>query len=141
MFTTFNNDIFGKNGGKIEIPEAVDIVFVSDMFVQDHIGGAELSSEALIKSSPLNVYKLQSRNVTMELLSENVNKFWIFGNFSHLDAKLIPSIVANMKYSIIEYDYKYCRYRSPEKHYSAEGIICDCHNSNQGKLISEKSNS
>ena len=89
MFTTFNNDIFGKNGGKIEIPEAVDIVFVSDMFVQDHIGGAELSSEALIKSSPLNVYKLQSRNVTMELLSENVNKLEDYKN----SAKYFKSIL------------------------------------------------
>ena len=37
-----------------------------------------------------------------------------------MDYKLIPTIVANMKYSILEYDYKFCRYRSPEKHLEIE---------------------
>ena len=60
----------------------------------------------------------------------------IFGNFASIDYNLIPSIIANMKYGIVEYDYKYCKYRSPEKHFAAEGSDCDCHEQVQGKMIS-----
>ena len=72
----------------------------------------------------------------MELLKQGTNKHWIFGNFSALNPQLIPSIVANLQYSILEYDYKYCRYRSPEKHQSITGLSCDCHDQINGKLIS-----
>ena len=33
-------------------------------------------------------------------------------------------------------DFKYCSYRSPEKHAAATGSPCDCHNQMQGKMIS-----
>lgn len=41
-----------------------------------------------------------------------------------------------MKYSVLEYDYKFCKYRSPEKHKFATGTDCDCHEQLNGKLIS-----
>tara|TARA_R110002153_G_scaffold225076_1_gene377729 strand:+ start:52 stop:1740 length:1689 start_codon:yes stop_codon:yes gene_type:complete len=53
-----------------------------------------------------------------------------------MDYKLIPTIVANMKYSIVEYDYKFCRYRSPEKHLEIEKTECDCQDHVHGKLVS-----
>lgn len=121
---------------KLTIPEESDIIFVSDMFINDYVGGAELSTDALITSSPLNVYKLHTRDITIELLSQGFQKYWIFGNYADLDSKLIPTICANIKYSIIEYDYKYCKYRSPEKHKIAENIECNCDNSDNGKIIS-----
>ena len=47
----FNQNLFNSN--LIEIPETAEIIFVSDMFESDYgQGGAEKSSEALIKSSP-----------------------------------------------------------------------------------------
>lgn len=118
------------------IPADCDIVFVADAFIDDIIGGAELSSDALIKASPYKVHTLHSRDVDINLLEKGVDKFWIFGNFSALDLALIPTIVANMTYSIIEYDYKYCRYRSPEKHEANEGSPCNCHTEQHGLLIS-----
>ena len=116
-------------------PES-DIIFVSDMFLEMYAGGAELTSQALINSCPLKIEKLMSKEVTMELLEEGHQKYWIFGNFSALNSELIPSIIANMNYSVLEYDYKYCRYRSTEKHKEAELKDCDCHNEMNGKLIS-----
>ena len=113
-----------------------DFIFVSDMFVEDYCGGAELTTEALISSSPGIVYKLHAKDVTLELLEKGVEKYWIFGNFSSLDNDLIPSIAANMDYSILEYDYKYCTWRSPEKHLVAAGAPCDCAQSLHGKMIS-----
>lgn len=123
-------------GARMQIPATAKIVFVADLFVEDYVGGAELTTEALISSSPLEVFKLRSKEVTMQLLEQGHDKHWIFGNFTELKPELIPSIVANMKYSIIEYDYKYCRARSPEKHLELLKVPCDCHNRENGKLIS-----
>ena len=118
------------------IKEEVDIIFVSDLFVDDYVGGAELTSEALIEESPFKIQKLRSREVNLATLQQGISKFWIFGNFSQLNPELIPSIVANLKYSILEYDYKYCRYRSPEKHQVDTGMQCDCHQQMTGKMVS-----
>ena len=119
-----------------QIPDTAQIVFVSDMFVEDYVGGAELTSEALIESSPFEVFKLHAKDVTIELLEAGHTCHWIFGNFSHIKTELIPTIVANMNYSVLEYDYKYCRYRSPEKHAVIENTSCDCHNEMHGKMVS-----
>lgn len=135
MISFGNKSIFGSSD-EISIPDDTDVVFVADLFSSDHLGGAELTTDALIDSSPLRVFRLHSKDVTLDLLRDGHSKYWIFGNFASLDSELIPTIVANMKYSILEYDYKFCRYRSPEKHEVAEGSPCDCNNQMSGKLIS-----
>ena len=106
------------------------------MFVKDYVGGAELTTEALITSSPFEVFKVRSRDVTLQLLQDGVDKFWIFGNFAELNPQLIPSVVANLKYSVVEYDYKFCRARSPEKHFNVTGTPCDCAEQVTGKMVS-----
>lgn len=130
----FKKSVFTK---KLEIESAAQVVFVSDFF-SDQIpnGGAELTSEALIQSSPYKVQKLRASDVSMNLLKEGHEKYWIFGNATMMDSTLIPTIVANMKYSIVEYDFKYCRARSPEKHKETTGQECDCHHQVIGKTIS-----
>lgn len=130
----FRDQIF-VNPSKL-IKEDVDVIFVADLFEEDYAGGAEMTSEALIQSSNLRVQKVHSRDVNLSILSQGTKKFWIFGNFSQLNPELIPSIVANLKYTVLEYDYKYCRFRSPEKHRATEGKECDCHTQMNGKLIS-----
>lgn len=123
-------------GAKVVIPASAQVVFVADMFVEDYVGGAELTTESLVTSSPFNVFKLHSKDVTMELLQSGIDRFWIFGNFAGLNPQLIPSIVANMHYSVVEYDYKFCRARSPEKHLKETGMPCDCAESTTGKMVS-----
>jgi len=118
------------------VPDDCDIVFVGDMFSSDHLGGAELTTDAIIDSSTYKVFKLHSSKVTAELLSQGIRKHWIFGNYSSMDWNLIPTIVANLNYSIIEFDYKYCKYRSTEKHEQAENMPCDCQNQMYGKMVS-----
>ena len=132
----FTDNPFSNHTDEITIPNSSEIIFVSDMFANEYLGGAELTTEALIKSSPYNVFKLKSKSVTMELLQKGMNKFWIFGNFSEINPQLIPTIIANIKYSVLEYDYKYCKFRSPEKHFDISGTPCDCANQISGKLIS-----
>lgn len=123
-------------GSGVSITRACDVVFVSDMFAEDYVGGAELTTEALIKSSPFAVQKLHARDVTMRLLEDGHDKFWIFGNATSMDQSLVPTVAANMKYAVLEYDYKYCQYRSPEKHQSITMRPCDCQNSAHGKMTS-----
>ena len=120
----------------VRIDEEAKIIFVSDLFVEDYVGGAELTSEALISKSPFKIQKVKSKDIHMDLLEQGHDKYWIFGNFAALDMQLIPTIVANLSYSILEYDYKYCRYRSPEKHEASENTPCDCHEQMNGKMIS-----
>lgn len=120
----------------VAIPQDAQVIFVSDLFVEDYVGGAELTTQALIDACPLKIHKLKSRYVSLELLKKGVDRFWIFGNFAELDPQLIPTIIANMHYAIVEYDYKYCRYRSPEKHAQHTGSSCDCHEQMNGKLVS-----
>ena len=111
------------------------VVFVADYFADDLTGGAELTTEALIESSPYDVVKIRSNQVTMDLLEQGHGLHWIFGNWAGLDKNLIPSIIANMSYSILEYDYKLCVYRSPEKHESETGKPCDCRDSAWGNIV------
>jgi hypothetical protein len=129
----FQTSVFGN---KVSIPLNAKVVFVSDMFVDDYVGGAELTTEALVASSQFEVFKLHSKDVNLELLKEGIDRFWVFGNFCQLDPQLIPSIVANMRYSLVEYDFKYCKMRSPEKHFEQTGMPCDCPNQLNGKIVS-----
>ncbi len=120
----------------VSIPDTAEIVFVSDLFTSDYVGGAELTTDALIDSSPYNVFRLHSRDVNNNTLSQGLNKFWIFGNFSQISPEVLPTIIGNINYSILEYDYKFCKYRSIEKHFIAEKKNCDCPETMHGKMIS-----
>jgi glycosyltransferase involved in cell wall biosynthesis len=104
------------------------------MFASEFIGGAELTTQALIDSSPFNVAKIRSKDVTEEFIRKNANKFWIIGNFSQLNPECIQKLMLT-SYSILEFDYKYCTYRSPEKHAAIATMPCDCHNKNNGKFV------
>lgn len=109
--------------------------FVSDLFVDKYIGGAELTSEAIINASYYDVKKIESTAATVEFLEANKNEYWIFGNFSLVSPNALLYAAKHLKYSILEYDYKYCKYRSPEKHVFLEKE-CDCHTQYCGKAVS-----
>ena len=133
--------MFGKSPFDVQPPQGVidpeaQVVFVADLFTDDYVGGAELTTQALIDSSPFKVCKLHSRDVDLRLLEEGQDKYWIFGNFSELKLDLIPTIVANISYTVLEYDYKYCKWRSPQKHETIESTPCNDGDSMQGKMIS-----
>ena len=112
------------------------IVFVADLFIEQYVGGAELTTEALIESCPFEYVKINSKDVTVQALQKYQDCFWIFGNFSQLNFQLIPSLAGNIKYAVLEYDYKFCKYRSIEKHKHETGEDCDCHENKLGKLVS-----
>jgi len=112
------------------------IVFVSDYFSNQITGGAELTSDALLEYKLSPVICINSQNVNSQVVNQLKDRRWILGNFSMVPDNVLIQIIKDVKdYSVIEYDYKYCRYRSTHKHIEAEGK-CDCEESKHGKLIS-----
>jgi len=110
------------------------IVFVSDLFVKDYVGGGELSTQALIETSLLPVAQINSRFLTVEIMAKYVDAFWVFGNFTEVNLDCLVYAIKNLSYSVIEYDYKFCKYRSPEKHITEEGA-CNCQDTQLAKAV------
>ena len=133
-----SNQFSLKKEKKDLVPKDSQVIFVNDFFIEDLPGGggAEASTEALIKSSQLNIAKVHSKDVTIDLLRDYQQLYWVFTNIANLDLNLIPSICQNIRYSVINYDYRFCKYRLIELHQAAEKKECDCSNDFFGKLIS-----
>ena len=110
------------------------IIFVSDAFSDQYNGGAELTTDAIIDSSLFPVNKILSKQVTLKTMQKYQNCFWIFGNFSGVGSDCLLYAAKNLDYSVVEYDYKFCKYRSIKKHEKFEDV-CNCHTTNHGKLI------
>jgi len=120
---------------EVTVPTDCKVVWVQDLFAQQYAGGAELTSQALIDSCAERVFCIPSSRVTMRTLESGVDRLWVFGNFSQLSTSLVPAIVANLKYVVLEYDYKFCSFRSVELH-AESGAACDCHQKEIGKMVS-----
>ena len=110
-------------------------IFVADAFEEHYIGGAELSLGALIKDSNMPYGKITSNAVTVDLMESGKSYFWIFGNFSNLSEECMLYAAQNLNYSVIEFDYKFCKYRTTHLHQYTEGKECDCEKSRHGKLV------
>jgi len=112
------------------------IIFVADMFASQYEGGAELTTEAIILDSllPCNRINSQSSNL-LHLMEKHKEAFWIFGNFAFVPKDCLLYAAKHLNYSVLEYDYKYCDFRSPGKHVSLGGE-CNCHDSKNGKIVS-----
>jgi len=119
------------------IPEDAKIVFVSDFFAEDYVGGAELTLEALYQASPVKAGKIHSTSLTHELIKKNSDKLWILVNFTLAKKEILSFFVTEKcKYVIVEMDYKYCKHRSEHYHKAQEGVECKCQDDmKQGKWI------
>ena len=127
----------------LHIPDTlqdVDYVFVSDLFKEQYIGGAELSLQALIDSAPTGAHvKFNSANLTTGIVDTFKDATWIFGNISQIPSSdiLRHVIDAGIKYHFIEFDYKFCEYRNPGLYQVLEDEVCNYSETDQGKLITE----
>ena len=73
MLSPFNN-----NDTENDFQNA-KVIFVSDVHRDDYAGGAELSTDALTKTSPLEeVCFLRSRELTTDHISAGAQKIWVF---------------------------------------------------------------
>ena len=105
------------------------------MFAERYAGGAELTTEALIDACPFEYEKIECTSLTKETIDNNPGSFWIFGNFANLSTEAKAHFVKNEKYAVLEYDYKFCKYRNPSLHYIT-GSECECESTFNAKLNS-----
>jgi hypothetical protein len=112
------------------------VIFVSDLFKEFYSGGAELTTDAIISDSLLPSNKILSSFVNFKTIQENKDKFWIFSNFTGLSDDSLFYIAKNIKYATLEYDYKFCKHRSPRLHKHIEGKECNCFKSKRAKVVS-----
>jgi hypothetical protein len=113
-------------------------IFVADIFVEQYRGGAELTTHAIMSNNGniANIIKINCKNLTVQILEKYKDCYFVVCNFATLDDNVKLYMCKNIKYSIIEYDYKFCQYRSMEKHKTITGDNCDCVESTKGKINS-----
>ncbi len=111
-------------------------IWVSDFFMSEIGGGAELTSQAIIDAAPSPVAQVKSNNLSTALVNKFQDKHWIVSNFGNAPREaMIRLSEANVLYTLIEYDFKYCRYRSPTWHWLSEHKQCDCPTSEHGNIV------
>lgn len=125
------------------VPDTVlnkpEYVFVSDMFSGQYNGGAELSFQSIIDTTPSKrVGAMNAKFVTARLVEEHKGAKWVFGNFTQIQDGVLEALYNNnVDYSFIEFDYKFCKHRNPLLYETVEGEACDYKNSDSGKKIKE----
>lgn len=100
-------------------------VFLADHF-NDYMGGAELSTHALIEKTPSSVVKLRSTETSIKQVEALKDHLWVITNYADCHPRIIQYIAENLKYVCVEYDYKVCAHRSPQLHEYVTGSPCDC---------------
>ncbi len=72
------------------IPRLAEFVWVEDFFVEEILGGAELTSDAIIRGcNPQRIKHLHSQSLTETLVKTNQHKTWIFGNQTQVPLYLL----------------------------------------------------
>ena len=118
--------------------DPTEYVFVSDMFHQQYVGGAELSLKTLIESCPGSATLVNSTMVNKEFVDFYKDSKWIFGNIADLNPDMTRYIIdSGVQYTFIEFDYKLCKHRNPILHNFIEGTECDYKESQLGSLIQD----
>jgi len=118
------------------VPKNTKVVFVNDFYTNEVQGGAELTTDVIMNASPHKIFKIHSLSLTHDFVEKNKDYYYVFGNFTMCPVDGIGAIVRNnVKYSVIEYDYKYCGFRSEVLHKKQTGHECDCHLRPSGMLV------
>lgn len=127
MFTNLPKEFY--------IPASTKVIFVQDFFAKELTGGAELTSDAIIKACPHKLFELHAHSITETMIRKNKDKIWIFANISMLEPSLILLFQKlEINYFCIEYDYKWCVYRSKQLHQMKENKKCDCMSKSHGQI-------
>jgi hypothetical protein len=116
-----------------------EYIFVNDMFVEDYVGGAELSLETLIETCKSDrVVKVRSSELSEFLIENNKDAKWIFGNIANASSDIIEKVISSsISYSFVEFDYKFCKHRNPALYEMVEGTSCDYKNTDKGQLMTK----
>jgi len=91
----------------------MNIFFVSDFFIDEVSGGAEINDNIFIEelNKKLQVKKIKSENFNFNIA--NSDSFFIISNFALVDQNILKFLADKKKYIIYEHDHKYLRHRNP----------------------------
>lgn len=118
------------------VPKETKLIVVSDFFVEDLVGGAELTLQAILDKCPVKYFKVRSAQVTSDLVEAGKDLHWLLVNFTGMSRQCVIELATSgAKFSIIECDYKYCKFRSSHLHKLQTGKDCDCHATDHGRFI------
>jgi hypothetical protein len=101
------------------------IIYVADMMLDECGGGAELTSDAILQSSPYEIITYKSRQLNVDIVQKHLEKYWIIGNYFEISDRIKIILIKNVNYSVIEYDYKYCKHRNEDFCILLKGA-CNC---------------
>ena len=93
------------------------IIFVSDFFIDELLGGAEKCNDVLISllQKHFVVEKRKSNLLTKQSILNNKGSFFIVGNFFNLSEECKKTIQNECRYLIYEHDHKYLSTNNPIK--------------------------
>ncbi len=106
------------------------IIYVADMMLDECGGGAELTSDAILQSSPYEIITYKSRQLNVDIVQKHLEKYWIIGNYFEISDRIKIILIKNVNYSVIEYDYKYCKHRNEDFCILLKGA-CNCIQQNE----------
>jgi len=117
------------------IPPSTEVIFVQDFFAKELVGGAELTSDAIIKACPKKVFELHAHSITETLINKHKDKIWVFGNQTMTQPYLLQKFIElKIRYYFFEYDFKPCVMRSTKKHELQAGK-CGCEETPYGRFM------
>ena len=90
------------------------VLYISDLLLEDLVGGGELNDHELCKELLKSGYKLKKlRSHEVKQSDLKTDTFCIISNFVNLDNNVKNYIQNNCKYIIYEHDHKYLKSRNP----------------------------
>ena len=95
------------------------ILYVSDFFLSDFVGGGELNDNELcsiLESLSSEIKRIRSSNLSLDLIREHRDYKIIISNFINLNKSVIDEITEFHSYVIYEHDHKYLKSRNPADH-------------------------
>jgi len=92
------------------------IVFISDFFKRDILGGGEICDDILKRKLSENfiVEEIRSHECTVSFLKDRAYELFIISNFVNLSEDCKTFLVNNTRYIIYEHDYKFLKSRNPQ---------------------------
>lgn len=107
------------------------VVWLADYFAGELLGGAELTSQALIETSPQPVVRISTRTLSVADVERHEGATWVIENLHGVLAApdryaAFERVLATQRVVRLEYDYNWCRARSPVVHRVLLGGDCNC---------------
>lgn len=134
------HNIFTNIPTEFKIPSKTKVVFVTDLFATDLTGGAELTTQALIAANNnIPLFPVHSSSLTLSMLKKNKDKHFVLCNFTRMYPEVLEAISnpGDYEYSIVEYDFKYCCFRSENRHLMETQQVCNCYSTQHGERMAK----